>query len=253
MKILTLFSKTFLIAFLLLFVACDDMSVSTGDGSNKVKGNGIVTSEVREIPPFNQIVLEGVFNVYILQKDKESIRIQTDENVLPYIVTEVENNILTVKLKDDSKITKMKKINVYITLTDINKLENKGVGLLHCMGEINLSTLELNLKGVGASKLNLNCDKLDIHSELVGALFLSGKGKEVSINHKGIGALEAFDFKAEKVSLVSDGIGKAEIYASKELTIDAKGLGGVKYKGNPEIKNIKNEGVGVVMSAEPQP
>lgn len=250
MKTLSLFSKPFLFAFLMLFVACDDMSVSTGDGSTKVKGNGIVATEVREIPPFNQIVLEGVFNVYILQKEKESIRIQTDENVLPFVITEVDNNILTVKLKDDSKITKMKKISVYITMSDIHKLETKGVGLLHCMGELNLKALELNLKGVGASKLNLNCDTLNVNSELVGSLHLSGKAKEVIINHKGIGSFEAFDFKAENVNLTSDGIGKAEVYASKELTIDAKGLGGVKYKGNPTTKNIKNEGVGVVASAE---
>lgn len=234
----------------MLFVACDDMSVSTGDGSDKVKGNGKVTTEEREIASFNQIVLEGVFNVYLLQKEKESIRVEADENILPFIITEVENNVLTVKLKDDSRITKMKKISVYITMVDVNKLETKGVGLLHCMGELNLTALELDLNGVGASKLNLNCDILKVNSELVGSLKLSGKAKEMIINHKGIGSFEAFDFKAENVNLTSDGIGKAEVYASKELTIDAKGLGGVKYKGNPSTKNIKNEGVGVVASAE---
>lgn len=250
MKTLSFFSKFLFVAFAMLFAACDDMTVSTGDGSNEVKGNGIVTTEVREVSPFNQIKLEGVFNVYLLQKGKELIRIEADENVLPFIVTEVENNVLTVKLKDDSKISKMKKINVYITFSDINKLETKGVGLINTMGELDLKKLELNLIGVGATKLNLNCDDLNIHSELVGALFLSGKGKEVNIDHKGIGSFESFDFKAEKVSLTSDGIGKAEVYASKELTIDAKGLGGVVYKGNPSTKNIKNEGVGVIASAE---
>lgn len=249
MKTLSLFSKILFFLTAILFVSCDDMTVSTGDGSDKVKGNGILTTEVREISSFNQIILEGVFNVYLIQKGKESIRIETDENVLPYIVTEVENNILTVKLKDDSKITKMKKINVFITLADINKLETKGVGLLNCMDTLNLKTLDLELKGVGATKLKLNCQNLNIKSELVGALFLSGSGQELNIKHKGIGSFEAFDFKAEKVNLESDGIGKAEVFASEELIIDAKGLGGVVYKGNPATKNIKNEGVGVVASA----
>src|SRR3989344_3698793 len=212
MKTLSQFSKFLFLFISIPFVACDDMTVSTGDGSNKVKGNGILTTEVREVPTFNQIMLEGVFNVYLIQKEKESIRVEADENILPFIITEVENNILTVKLKDDSKITKMKKINVYITLADINKLETKGVGLLNCMDTLNLKTLELQLKGVGATKLKLHCESLNIQSELVGALFLSGSGQELNIKHKGIGSFEAFDFKAEKVNLESDGIGKAEVF-----------------------------------------
>ena len=250
MKTLSIVSKYLIISSALLFLGCDDMTVSTGDGSDKVKGNGKVTTEEREIASFNQIVLEGVFNVYLVQKEKEKIRVETDENVLPYIITEVENNVLTIKLKDDSKISKMKRINVYITLVDINKLETKGVGLLHCMGKLNLKTIELQLKGVGATKLNLDCDTLNVNSELVGSLTLSGSAKEFNVKHKGIGSFEAFDFKSEKVNLESDGIGKAEVFASKELIIDAKGLGGVKYKGNPALKDIKNEGVGVVESAE---
>lgn len=250
MKTLSLLSKMMFISFVLLFSSCDDMTVSTGDGSHEVKANGKVTTEEREIPAFSQIELEGVFNVYLLQKEKESIRIEADENVLPFIVTEVENNILTVKLKDDSKIKKMKKINVYITLADINKLETKGVGLLNCMGKLNLKSLELNLKGVGATKLNLDCEALNVNSELVGSLNLSGSAISLNIKHKGIGAFEAFDMKAEKVNIESDGIGKVEVYASKQLIVDAKGLGGVSYKGNPSAKNIRSNGVGVVASVE---
>lgn len=250
MKTLSQFPKFLFLFIAIPFVACGDMTVSTGDGSDKVKGNGKVTTEEREIAPFNQIVLEGVFNVYLVQKEKEKIRIETDENVLSYIITEVENNVLTVKLKDDSKITKMKKINVYITLADINKLETKGVGLLHCMGKLNLKSVDLQLKGVGATKLNLDCDTLNVKSELVGSLTLSGSSKVFNVNHKGIGAFEAFDFISENVNIESDGIGKAEVYASKKLIVDAKGLGGVKYKGNPSSRNIKSNGFGVVASAE---
>ncbi len=250
MKNLSVVSKILFVSIVLLFTSCDDMTVSTGDGSNEVKANGKLTTEVREISAFNQIMLEGVFNIYLLQKEKESIRIEADENVLPFILCEVENSVLTIKLKDDSKITKMKKINVYITLADINKVETKGVGLLNCIGKLNLKTLELNLKGVGASKLNLDCETLIVHSELLGSLHLSGSAINVNIKHKGIGAFEAFDLKAEKVDLESDGIGKMEVYASKQLIVDAKGLGSVSYKGNPSAKNIKSSGFGVVASAE---
>jgi hypothetical protein len=122
--------------------------------------------------------------------------------------------------------------------------------MVQSMEKLNLKTVELSLKGVGATKLNLDCESLTIHSELVGSLVLQGSGKSLIIKHKGIGSFEAFDFKAETVNLESDGIGKAEVYASDELIVDAKGLGGVEYKGNPSKKNIKKEGVGVVAIAD---
>jgi len=250
MKVLPVLFKSILVISTLVFTGCNDVTVSTGDGSEEVNASGVKMTEVREVPAFNQISLEGVFNVYLLQKDKESVRIEADENVLPFILTEVVDGLLTVKLKEDTKIVKMKKINIYITLKDIQKLETKGVGMVQSMEKLNLKTVELSLKGVGATKLNLDCESLTIHSELVGSLVLQGSGKSLIIKHKGIGSFEAFDFKAETVNLESDGIGKAEVYASDELIVDAKGLGGVEYKGNPSKKNIKKEGVGVVAIAD---
>ncbi len=250
MKRLSFLRNAVLVVLFLSFSGCHDSTLTTGDGSNVVKASGKVATEEREISAFDQIVLEGIFNVYLLQKEKESIRIQADEQVLPFITTEVLNNVLTVKLKDDSKYVKMGKITVYITLRDISKLETKGVGLLHCMDTLKLGTVELNFKGVGATSLNLNCDQLNVRSEMVGTLTLAGSAKGLTIKHKGIGAFKAFDFKAETVNMESDGVGKAEIFASKQLTIDAKGLGGVVYKGDPAAKNITNEGVGVVASAQ---
>lgn len=243
-----LLSKVLILACILLITSCDNMTVSTGDGSEKVEGSGKLGSEVREISTFNQIKIEGVFNVFLSQKDKESIRVEADENILPMVLTSVENNVLTVKLKDNTSISKMKKIKVYISLVDISSLKSEGVGMLNCENQLKLNTLELNLSGVGASRLNLAVDHLNIKSELVGALFLTGTAKEVKAKQNGIGAFEAFDLKAEKLSIETDGVGKAEVFASKEIMIDAHGVGGVKYKGNPSIKNIKSEGVGSVES-----
>ena len=250
MKNLSLFSKAILFACVLFIISCDNMTVSTGDGSEKVEGSGKLGSEVREISTFDQIKIEGVFNVFLSQKDKESIRVEADENILPLVLTSVENNVLTVKLKDNTSISKMKKINVYISMVNISSLKSEGVGMLNCENQLNLNSLELNLSGVGASRLNLEVGTLTIKSELVGALFLTGTAKDVTVKHNGIGAFEAFDLKAEKLNIETDGVGKAEVFASSELIIEANGVGGVKYKGNPKTKNIKSEGVGSVESVE---
>jgi hypothetical protein len=111
---------------------------------------------------------------------------------------------------------------------------------------LTLDNLELDCKGVGTTELNLSADKMSIKSEIVGALILTGDVRDVKINHSGLGLISAYNLKTEKLSLDADGIGAAEVYATKELNINSKGVGGIKYKGNPEVKNIRNEGIGTV-------
>jgi putative autotransporter adhesin-like protein len=178
------------------------------------------------------------------------VKVEADNNILPLILTDVQNNVLTIKQKENTSISKMSKINVYVTFVDLAELRTEGVGMVKSGNKLHFNDLTLDLKGVGATKLDLDVVRLNIHSEIVGALLLSGKAGEVTIKHKGIGAIEAFGLKAEKLSLESDGIGKAEIFASKELSIDTKGMGGVEYKGNPPTKSFHSEGLGKIESKD---
>jgi hypothetical protein len=106
----------------------------------------------------------------------------------------------------------------------------------------------LSSKGVGATRLELEAEKLTVRSEIVGAMFLKGNVAEASIEHKGVGAVEAFELETKKMSLVSEGIGSAEVNASEELSVRTAGLGGVKYKGNPKVTNFKKEGLGKIVA-----
>lgn len=239
-----------LISASIYFTSCNNVTVSTGDGSNKVEGNGKIKSEQRELDHFNKIEADGVFNIILSQSDKESVKVETDENIQPLILTSAENGILKISLKDSTSIDKMKRINIYISFTDLSKMNSNGVGSLKSSNKLNLKEFELDSKGVGATELNLDAEKLIINSEIVGALILSGNVKEVIIHNTGLGTISAFDLKAENLSLHTEGIGAAEVYASNDLNINVSGLGSVKYKGNPKTKNIKKEGLSKVESVE---
>ncbi len=231
----------------LFFASCDNMTISTGDGSKKITGNGKTVSELREIKSFNAISIDGVFNVILEQGSKESAKVETDENILPVIITVVENDTLKVKMKDSTSVHKMTKLDVFITLVSISSIKTVGVGSLKSTNTLHLKDLDLNFEGVGATEINLEADKLTVESKTVGALLLSGLVKETTINHNGVGIIHAFDLKSEKLILHTSGVGAAEVFASQELTIDASGIGGVEYKGGATIKEIKNDGIGKVV------
>lgn len=100
--------------------------------SQDVKGNGIVKTQDRNILPFSEIKASGILNVFLSQGSTESITIEADENLLDYIVTSNNGNVLVIKTKDDVNIKKFAKMNVYVTLKDISKLTAETIGGVEC-------------------------------------------------------------------------------------------------------------------------
>lgn len=243
--------KTVLITGLSLLTitiqSCLNTTINSGNGQNKIIGNGKVITETREVPSFRAIIGDGVFNIILKQGDKEMVQIESDENIIPLVITSSENDTLKIGIKDSTSISKMNKLNVYITITSISFISNEGVGSLTCNDTLNVKELTLRCEGAGNTSLLLNTDKLSINSEIVGTLSLAGNSTESAINHEGVGAIKAFDLKSKKLSLVAEGVGSAEIFASEELSIDASGVGNVEYKGGAAKKEIKNDGVGKVI------
>jgi hypothetical protein len=225
---------------------CNNGTISTGDGSNKVTGNGKQLSETREITGFSEISLEGAFNVILKQSDKESVTVEADENIVPLIHTEVENGTLKVGMKDNTTFQNMGKLEVTIFLKTITGIKTAGAGSLVSSDTLHVTDLKMDLNGAGATDLKIMADKLTVNSQSVGALQLSGKVKEVAIDQNGVGLIQAFDLKSEKLTLKASGVGAAEVFASQELSIDASGIGSVQYKGGATKTEIKNDGIGKV-------
>jgi hypothetical protein len=235
----------------LFFMSCNNTSITIGKGAGKkIMGNGKIISETRDVKPFNYITIAGVFNIILQQGTKESVKVETDENIQSLVLVSVYNDTLKVKMKDSTSIGKMNKLDVNITLVDIKKLSTMGVGQLKCSGTLHLKELDLNCQGVGATMLNLEAEKLNVKSGIVGILTLSGIVNETSIDHNGVGVIKAFDLRTDRLTLHTSGVGNAEVFAANEISIDASGIGSVEYKGGAAKQHIKADNIGKVICVD---
>lgn len=233
--------------FILLFSACDNMTVNTGPGSeNKIKGSGNVTKVSHEIMPFNKIESEGVFNLILDQGSVEALKVETDDNLQQMIVSEVRDSVLILKMKDSMSYSRSTKMNVYITLKDITRLKTESVGTTSCANTLHLKNLDVKCAGVGATSLDLDVEVVRIDADLVGGLQLKGRARDAHIEHDGIGAIEAYGFETENLELEANGVGGAQVFASNSLKVKANGVGAVKYKGNPKTKSVDGNRIGKV-------
>jgi len=211
-----------------------------------IKGNGNVVKVEKNIKPFTELELDGVFDVILTQGETEKLEIEADENLIDLVTIKNVGNKLIVGFKKGTNLRKSTKFNVYITLKDITSLTMEGVGDIKNMGRLNLKTLEINKTGVGDLNLNISSSILDINSSGVGDVNLTGSSSHLIIDNSGVGDVIADTFKADDVKLDNNGVGDAKVFASEKINITNSGVGDVEFYGSPKEKHINKGGVGKV-------
>ena len=234
--------KTTSFILTLLSVVC----ITATSLAQEMKGNGNVVSQDRPVEPFSSIEIGGVLNVYLEQGDTEALSVEADENLLEIIETENRGNTLVVGLKKGVELKKAQEKNVYITLRRIDELDIGGVVRVESTNPINLEQLDLNVGGVSHVDLELRGNRLDAKATMVGNLTLRGKIQEANIKNGGVGSLKAFDLEVDKLTINNSGVGSAEVQAQQEISITSSGIGSVRYKGNPVVKELTTSGIGKV-------
>ncbi len=211
-------------------------------------GNGTVITENRKVTSFSKIEMNGVFNLILNQGEKEVVQIETDENLIDFFEVDVADNTLFIGLKENTEIGDYTKLNIFVTLVDINQLKMNGVGDVSVENTLNLDNLEIENVGVGDINLALDCDKVSVVNSAVGDINLSGQSTSLDIVNSAVGDISTEDLKSKTVTVNNSGVGDVKVHASKSITIESSGVGDVTYYGNPDIKNIENNAVGDVVS-----
>jgi hypothetical protein len=230
--------KVIAIASSMFLLATTVFSQKDKDKETKIEGSGNVITKDIAIRPFDQLEANGVFNVVLTQGNKESLKIEAEDNLQPLFEIKNEGSKLMVDMKKDSHFNSKKKMTVYITFKNLKSMDLKMVGNVSSEGNLNFSDLSLANKSVGSVDLALNAQKLDINNKSVGNLRLSGKAENAIIRSNSVGAIKASDLLVQTMDIDNDGVGSAEVNAVKELKVKDSFLGKVKNAGSATAKRI---------------
>ena len=230
--------KVIAIACSMFLLVTTGFSQKDKDKETKIEGSGNVVTKDVAIQPFDQLEASGVFNVVLTQGNKESLKIEAEDNLQPLFEIKNEGSKLMVDMKKDSHFNSKKKMTVYITFKNLKSMDLKMVGNVSSEGNLNFRDLSLANKSVGSVDLALNAQKLDIKNKSVGNLRLSGKAENAIIRSNSVGAIKASDLLVQTMDIDNDGVGSAEVNAVKELKVKDSFLGKVKNAGSATAKRI---------------
>ncbi len=213
--------------------------------------SGSTTTESRPVKPFTKLKLEGVFRTVITQDGgPESVRVVADKNLQRTVTIDNDDETLTIGTRTNSRLSEPAKVVVYVNVKELSELSNSAVGAVENKGILKAGSLDLKTDAVGKTTLNIKVDHLNADLNSVGAIDLSGNATSAEISNNSVGKLSAYELVTETMDLKNDAVGAAEIYASKELAIDHRGVGAVHYRGAAKLKSLNDDGVGKVSKAE---
>jgi len=200
-----------------------------------VEGNGRIVTEERVIGEFDKIVSSGSFVVDVSLTRKTGIWVETDENLLPYIETNIQGNTLLMGTKNDRCIKSREAIHIYVDAVSIQKLKLSGSGVIYCdniVGEI----LELELPGSG----EILCSGLDLNyliANLPGSGIIEIKGSAGTTEYtiSGSGLIKGINLVSEKCYASIPGSGNIYSTVTDLLDVNISGSGNLYYQGDPEI------------------
>jgi len=212
----------------------------------KVRGSGTLTKEERAVSPFDKIVVNGAFTVYLTQGDTESVEVEIDDNLQQYVEVRNEGSKLVLDIQDHVNFSKTAGNNVYITLRNIELFDVSGVCKLKTTGSLNCDQLTFKVSGVANGELELYCNKLNVNISGVANLDLHGETTELDIKQSGVGKFNAMNMIAAIVTVVNSGVGSVSVYATQELSMTNSGVGSITYSGDAVVKTMKSSGVGKI-------
>lgn len=211
--------------------------------SETLEGNGhLVTREVA-VNSFNELKASGVYELKLSQGNKESVKIEADENLQDLFQVKNEGNRLVIDMKkmENKNLKTKNKMRVYVTFKHLKQLELSTVGNVRSEARLRFEDLELRTKSVGNIDLNLTANKIDLNNTSVGDVTLSGQAQQAVFVNKGVGSLKASDFVVQTLDINNSGVGAAEVNATKTLKVKDSMLGKVKNKGTATARRMNKE------------
>jgi len=202
-------------------------------GRTSVHGSGHVCSEERAISGVTGIDLRAIGHVHITVGDREALRVEAEDNLLPYLQTDVLDGLLEFCNRDGVWLRPTCPIHFYVTVKSLSSLRLSGSGDIEAP-DLAADHFQARLSGAG-----------DIRVGKVSA-------GDVQINLSGSGHISLAGCQATRHAIQLSGQGNLHLdrLEADDVDVQITGAGSVKVReGQVKTQRIWLSGVGNYQAA----
>lgn len=216
-----------------LFCGCDVLDEALT--SERIQGSGKVVQENRDVNGFNEVNFAGSGELNLQQGNKESLTVAADDNLLPYIRTEVSGGKLVIGIQRGVSVSPSKPIRYTLVVRTLDALELSGSGKTRA-GPLHSGDFSVHLSGSGDIVMEaLDAATLEADISGSGNMEILGKVGRQRIQISGSGRYDAPDLECQTADVSVSGSGESVLWVRESLSAHISGSGSVRYYGSPSV------------------
>ncbi len=206
-----------------------------GGDQKRIYGSGIIIKQERSIRDIHSVDISGMGTVVLSQGDTESLEIETDDNLMQYIISDVDGHTLKIKIDDKVRIQPSSTIVYYLAVKKIKKIVLQGAVKVKA-GKI--ETDELSFQMFGSSRIDATIDVKELEVESSGSTKcnLQGNAEKQKIKISGSGFYNAGKLLSKECDIDVSGAARIMVNVTDDLKVDASGVAFIGYKGDPNVR-----------------
>ncbi len=232
--------RTLTTLFLLLFACSLSAQVEVNNGGwldrfsgERVKGNGDLITQERELDGFTGVKACCSFKVELSESPDFSVRVEAESNLQEFVITELRGKTLQIKYRDDANFKSTKDIMVYVSLPLLRGIDASSSSNIKGTTPFTGDDLDLEASSSAKIRVEFSGNRVDLDASSSGNIEVRGTAKRVSADASSASNIDAGELVAEDGVADVSSAASIKVHTTKSLRADASSAGSVHYSGNP--------------------
>lgn len=200
----------------------------------RVKGSGKIETDSRNLGYFEAIKASQSIAVYVTKGEQDEIRIEADDNLLEYVVTEIESNRLRIAMKEGVNTEPSTRVKVFVSTPKLTGLKSSSSSKVYCEGKFSGDDLKLDVSSSGFIEMHFSGNSVAVKGSSSGKVKLAGSSDHFQFKGSSSTRIDAREFVAKRVKARGSSSARLAIEVTEELDADLSSSARVEYKGNPD-------------------
>lgn len=246
------------------------LTVAALSAATTVMAGNVVTETYPIKSDYTAISITNVIEVVLLDAPKNSIRVEADERLMPYLQIVVKNGVLVLNFDDHREVERLRKRNlnladtrVYVSVRGVDTFTASGMSEFEADMPIAASTITISASGMssidfervecktfslsisGKTEVDaqLQADKCDLSVSGMSEVDLEGRTDRLSLRLSGMSEVSLEELHARTAKVSVSGMSSAEVYASESITGGVSGMSDLTTFGSANV-NVSTSGGG---------
>jgi hypothetical protein len=201
----------------------------------QITGSGTQVTEDRTVSRVERVELAIPARLEIKQGATEELVVTADDNILPYLETNVSGGKLVIRYQPRVQVHPSQPPQITLTVKELKGVQVSSSGNMQ-VGSITTNDFDLSLSSSGSIDIQ-EIQGEDITADLTssGHITLRGEAKKLNLDVSSSGSFQAGDLKVQSADITLSSSGEITVWVTDDLRAKISSSGNIYYYGSPTV------------------